>query len=179
MFKPSDPALRNLISKYDLNCAISSPNALLGSRLSEDANGAYFEIANETAMHDDGIQPYFKLHSFYIKPLDAPAPGTVIYVKGYSKKKKDPLVWHVDFPSGYHLPFLVNIQEYSGELWEEIHKVEIVANFGYDSLDWEFCIDDLELEFQSIPKNNTGGTMQYPFLASKDHTNRDWQGCEF
>ena len=152
MFKPKDPALKHLISTHDLNCAVSSPNAILGSRPSEGAEGAIFRIANATAMREEGLHPYFTLHSFYIKPMDAPKPGTTIYIKGYSVKRQNPLVWHVDFPSGYHLPFFVKMQEYSGEEWKHMYKVEIVADFGYDSLDWEFCIDDLQIQTFSLSK---------------------------
>ncbi len=150
VFKPDDPALEGMISERDLNCAVSSPNALVGSRLYENGHGASFEIANATAMSQEGLQPYFTLQSFYIKPMDAPEPGTTINVKGYSKRRKKSLVWHVDFPSGYHLPFLVKMEEYSGEEWNEIYKIEITADFGYDALDWEFCIDELEVQFFAL-----------------------------
>ena len=103
-------------------------------------------------MREQGLSPYFSLRSFYIKPMDAPAPGTTIYVKGHSRDEEDPLLWHVDFPSGYHLPFKVKMEDYSGKSWEKIHKIEITANFGYDSLDWEFCVDNLQVQFFAPPK---------------------------
>ena len=130
---------------------MSAPNALLGSRPHEDADGASFEIANETAIKENGLHPYFTLHSFYIKPLDAPSPGTTVHVKGLSTAQEEPFQWHVDFPSGYHLPFLVKMTEFSGVEWKETYKIEITADFGYDSLDWEFCLDDLELQFFAVP----------------------------
>ena len=148
---PRDPKLEGMISENDLNCAVSTPNALIGSRPMENADGAYFYIANATLMTEEGLQPYFTLKSFDIKPMDAPAPGTTVAVKGYTKALKKPYVWQVDFPSGYHLPFLVKFEEYSGEAWEEIYKVEIIADFGYDNLDWEFCIDNIELQFFTLP----------------------------
>lgn len=149
---PRAPALEGLISEYDLNCAVSSPNALLGSRPCEDCNGAYFEIANATAMKEAGLLPCFTLHSFYVKPMDAPKPGTTVRVKGYSWSKSKPLEWSVDFPSGYHLPFLVKMREFSGVDWNEIHKIEVVADFGYDALDWEFCLDDIDVQFFAVPE---------------------------
>lgn len=152
---PRHPALDGLISEHDLNCAVSSPNALIGSRLEELADGAYFDIANATSMAEEGLQPYFTLNSFYIKPMDAPAPGTRVSVKGYTNARKEPYLWHVDFPSGFHLPFLVKIHEYSGEEWKETYKVEIVADFGYDDLDWEFCVDDVEIQFFALPEDET------------------------
>lgn len=150
---PRDPALDGLISEHDLNCAVSSPNALIGSRPQELADGAYFHIANATSMAEQGLRPYFMLKSFYIKPMDAPAPGTRVSVKGYTNARKEPYLWHVDFPSGFHLPFLVKIAEFSGEEWRETYKVEIVADFGYDRLDWEFCVDDIELQFFALPED--------------------------
>ena len=70
-------------------------------------------------------------------------------MKGYSatRNESSPLEWHVDFPAGYHLPFKVKIAEFSGEDWNELYGVEILADFGEQALDWEFCIDDLEIMF--------------------------------
>lgn len=149
-----------MISEHDLNCAVSSPNALVGSRLYENGHGASFEIANATAMSKEGFHPYFTLHSFYVKPMDAPEPGTTVYVKGYSNDLEEPLLWHVEFPSGYHLPLLVNMEEYSGAEWQKIYKVEITADFGYDALDWEFCMDDLELQFFTASKKEEECTLR-------------------
>lgn len=160
-----------MISEHDLNCAISSPNALIGSRPMEGADGAVFEIANATSMAEKGLRPYFGLESFYIKPMDAPAPGTRVFVKGYTKARSEPHVWHVDFPSGFHLPFLVKMEEYSGEEWEKIYKVEIVADFGYDDLDWEFCVDDIELQFFALPKDDGES-----HVASGSQTNLQKEG---
>ena len=134
---------------------MSAPNALLGSRLREDGKGASFGIANVTAMQEYGLHPYFTLHSLYVKPLDAPKPGTTVYVKGWTKAQKEPYTWHVDFPSGYHLPFLVKLEEYSGVQWKELDIVNITADFGYDALDWEFCIDELEVQFFADPRGHS------------------------
>ena len=152
VLKPRDPALDGIISEYDLNCAVSPPNALIGSRPMENADGAYFHVSNATLMKEEGLQPYFTLKSFYVKPMDSPAPGTRIIVKGYTKAFKEPYLWHVDFPSGFHTPFLVRMHEYSGKEWKEIYKVEVSADFGYDNLDWEFCLDELELQFFELPE---------------------------
>lgn len=155
VLRPRDPALDGLISEHDLNCAVSSPNALIGSRPMENAEGAYFEIVDATSLAGDGLQPFFTLMSFYIKPMDAPAPETRVSVNGYTKARREPYVWHVDFPSGFHLPFLVKMEEYSGEEWKKIYKVGIVADFGYDGLDWEFCVDDIELQFFALPEHES------------------------
>ena len=56
----------------------------------------------------------------------------------------------MDFDSGYHLPFSAKMQEHSREAWDRLSRVEFVADFGEDALDWEFCIDDLAVEFFEI-----------------------------
>lgn len=107
-------------------------------------------------MKKDRLYPHFTLLTFNIKPMDAPLPGTSITVIGYSHFHDDPYVWQVDFPAGFHLPFLVKMQEYSGEDWDQIYGIEILADFGEDSLDWEFCIDDLEVQFFKLPDEVPG-----------------------
>ena len=124
----------------------------------EHAEGAYFEIANASAMaEEEGLEPYFTLRSFYIKPMDAPTPGTKVSVKGFSKARDEPYTWQVDFPSGFHRTFLVKMEEYSGLEWREVHRVEITADFGYDGLDWEFCVDDIALQFFALRTGNDEG----------------------
>ncbi len=117
-------------------------------------------MANSTSMLENGLQPYFTLLSFSIKPMDAPPPLTTITVYGYShaRNKSDPFTWHVDFPAGYHLPLLVKIQEFTGEDWGQLNGVEIVADFGEQALDWEFCLDDLEVQF--FKSNGTSNDTQ-------------------
>lgn len=149
IFTPNDPALSKFISENDLNCAVSLPNALLGSRRYERGAPASFEIANASSMVAAGLQPHFTLLSFNVKPMDAPPPGVTIWVRGYSHVQK-PVEWHVDFVSGYHLPLLVDICKFSGMPWNHLYRVEISANFGQDDLDWEFCLDDLEVHFYPL-----------------------------
>lgn len=110
-------------------------------------------------MADEGFQPYFTLRSLQLKPLVAPAPGTNIWIKGYrhGEVEKEPLIWDVDFPSGYHLPLLVDLAKFSKQSWDKLYKVEIGADFGYDALDWEFCLDDLEVQFVQNASQIRGG----------------------
>ncbi|KAL8697758.1 MAG: hypothetical protein Q9201_006945, partial [Fulgogasparrea decipioides] len=164
VFAPANPAFRYIIPEYDRNCAVSSPNALIGSRDKPNPEyasmGAYFYIANASAMTEQGLQPYFTIKTFNVKPINTPeSSGTTITVKGYKGNHTEPsLNWRVDFPSGYHLPFLVRLQKYSGYVWEKLYGVEITADFGEDELDWEFCLDDLEVEFFGSG-NETGESM--------------------
>ena len=154
MFAPEDQALSKYISKNDLNCAVSPPNALLGSRVNlEGSPPASFGITNADSMAKVGLFPFFTLLSFYIKPLDAPPPGTTVFVKGYSYGSKSPLQWHVDVVNGYHQPLLVHMQEFSGMSWNELYRVEMWAEYGEDALDWEFCVDDLEVQFFLKPED--------------------------
>jgi len=130
---------------------------LIGSRYhpgNPNATAAASFSVNLTTSEVNQLYPFFDLLSFYIKPLDAPPPGVSVYVKGYSYDQKDPRVWHVDFITGYHLPLLVKMREYSGEAWDKLWAVEIWAVYGDDQLDWEFCIDNLELQFYDHSASN-------------------------
>lgn len=113
----------------------------------EEPEGAYFEIANASALIAEGLYPYFTLRRFFIKPLAAPSSSTNVTIKGYSHTHKHPLTWGVNFESDYHEPFEVKIQEYSKQEWSQLYGVEILADYGEDKLDWEFCLDDLEVLF--------------------------------
>ena len=46
------------------------------------------------------------------------------------------------------------MQENSREAWDGLNKVEFVADYGEDALDWEFCIDDLEVEYFELPADD-------------------------
>ena len=75
--------------------------------------------------------------------------GTTVYVKGYPVSEGESLAWHVEFPVGYHLPFRVELERYSRDAWDRLERVEMWADYGEDALDWEFCVDDLEVQFFS------------------------------
>ena len=77
-----------------------------------------------------------------------------ITVTGYSYAQDEPLQWHVDFPMGYHLPFLVKMREYSRDRWEYLYAVEVFAELSVDRLDWEFCMDDLEVQSQNYTEKD-------------------------
>ncbi|MCJ1472551.1 hypothetical protein MMC13_001200 [Lambiella insularis] len=152
VFAPKDPYIKKLISDHDLNCATSPPNAIIGSRGNYGGSSpAAIEIANATSMTASGLLPYFSLLSFSIKPMDAPDASTTIYLKGYSNATNSPMNWTAEFPTGYHLPFQANLKDHSHESWDNLNRVEMWAEFGEDALDWEFCIDDLEVQFSEAP----------------------------
>ena len=146
IFAPKDPSLSGWVDEPDFNCARSTPNALIGSR-SRDDHPASISVIDATSMAEAGLEPYFSLRKFSIKPMNAPPGGVTIKLLGYTGNQNAPLSWHVDFPYGYHLPFLVKLQDYSKEIWEQLQRVEITADFGPAALDYEFCMDDLEIQF--------------------------------
>ncbi|MCJ1386095.1 hypothetical protein MMC17_009220 [Xylographa soralifera] len=148
IFAPRDPAFQHLISPHDHNCATSAPNALFGCCVLEEGfPNPSIAIANATSMAAAGLLPFFSLVSFTLKPMDAPDVGTTVYVKGYTVGGGEPLEWKVEFPLGYHLPFRVELAKHSRDVWERLERVEMWAEYGEDGLDWEFCVDDLEVRF--------------------------------
>ena len=175
LFRPDHPALSHLISENDLNCAVSSPHAVLGSRyqaspLLPSTNGidgeenelkiASFELASSS---DDGgastTKTSFELRSLSIKPMDFPSGAeTRLFFHGYKSAATSTatsaaeVAFNISFPAGYHLPLHLDMEETSnGKSWTDLGKVEIWADYGrddnsgYEGLDWEFCIDDLSL----------------------------------
>lgn len=117
-------------------------------------------------MVEQGLFPYFDMLSFYVKPMDAPPPGSTVFVKGFSHSQREPFEWDVDFITGYHFPLLVKVQQYTGKAWNQLYKVEIWVDFGDDALDWEFCIDNLEVQFHETTEVEGGhGTAEQTVFA--------------
>ncbi len=139
-FTPSHPDLKGIISANDLNCAVSRPNALYGSKVAK--MNPSVEIYNSTKT--------FALKSLRIKPLDFPLGSVTINLSGRpSNTSQDLLKWSVDFPTGYHDVLDVRLHEFSKVAWTGLTRFEIWAEFRYNDVvmdDWEFCIDDLEVE---------------------------------
>ena len=144
VFKPSHPTLHGTISVHDLNCAVSKPNALYGSKITKD---------------HPSIRAYdksraFTLHGLKIKPLNLPVGFVTISVQGFPSNNTLPrLTWNVDFPAGFHDVFDVRIEEFTKTPWEKLARLEVWADFHYGETvmdDWEFCIDDLEIELKSV-----------------------------
>ena len=145
IFQPTHPALGDFITPRDHNCATSSPNALIGSRSGFSNAPPSFSILQAGNSITSMQGATFDLVGFSIKPMESPSPGTTIHVKGYSHRRSKPSKWSVEFISGYHLPFLVNLEEHSRDPWGELYTVEIVADFSEDALDvgrpFPFSID--------------------------------------
>ena len=161
VFAPLSPSLRYIITPNDYNCAVSSPNALIGGRDVEGGRGMGFGVAEGEG------KGTFELQQFWVKPMDFPEGGDVtVTVFGYRSPHppakhrfvndevddeshgEELLKWHVDFPAGYHLPFLLKMDEYSNRSWKGLGSVEIVADYGEQKLDWEVCLDDLVVVFE-------------------------------
>jgi hypothetical protein len=59
------------------------------------------------------------------------------------------LAWSVDFPAGFHDTLHVRLEEFSMMQWKGLVRFEVEADFHFNDVemdDWEFCIDDLEVE---------------------------------
>lgn len=100
-------------------------------------------------MTEDSLKPYFTLSKLKIKPLDSPPEPstTLITVIGHKYNSNETVKWDVSFDQGYHDPLSVNLENFRDGNWEELSGVVILADYGVDALDWEFCVDDLELKF--------------------------------
>lgn len=155
-FKPTDPELDGLISEEDLNCATSRPNALYGTRYNLDSGhkrgltGLPF-IALSSSPNAPASKPTsFELRALKIKPLNMPFAYTTISLRGY-KSHNETIEWEVDFPAGFHNVLEVDIARFSGHHWAGLTKMEVWADFHNADmvLDWEYCLDDLELVFET------------------------------
>jgi hypothetical protein len=139
---PDDPALEDLISEHDLNCAASSPNAVYGTRSNRRPSAVpEIVLAKESAFSS------FALLSLKIKPLDMPPLGYAKLTLRGIRDKKFPLYWSVDFPHGFHDMLKVDIEEFSGMEWSDLSSLEMTVDFvnAGSYMDWEFCFDDLEV----------------------------------
>lgn len=143
-FNPSHPKLKGIISVDDLNCAVSKPNALYGTR----------DNLNRQSLERPSIQSRssfetFTIHSLQIKPLDMPLGFVSVDLYGQRHNESDSsLRWSVDFPAGFHDVLDVRLEEFSKRPWEGLQRLDVWADFHYNdvSMDWEFCIDDLNVE---------------------------------
>ncbi|KAJ9613947.1 hypothetical protein H2200_002083 [Cladophialophora chaetospira] len=142
VFQPTHPDLKGIISKDDLNCAVSKPNALYGSMTTKASPS--IEVSNSSQT--------FSVRSLKIKPLNLPVGFVTISLEGVtSNKSASHLKWSVDFPAGFHDILDVRLEEFSRVVWRKLTKVSVWAVFHYNNMemdDWEFCIDDLEIEIE-------------------------------
>jgi hypothetical protein len=141
-FKPNASSLTDIISKHDLNCAVSSPNAVYGTR----HNSKPPSIPDITLAEHSGFSS-FTLLSVRIKALNMPPLGyTKVALRGV-RQTGLPLDWSVDFPHGFHDMLHVKIEEFSGTSWSGLQSLSITADFVNEGsyMDWEYCLDDLEV----------------------------------
>lgn len=78
-----------------------------------------------------------------------PLGFVTINLQGYhSPPQSSPISWSVDFPAGFHDVLDVRLEESSKKSWVGLELLEIWADFHYNgvSMDWEFCIDDMDVE---------------------------------
>lgn len=161
-FKPSHPRFKGLISEYDLNCAVSEPNALHGSRYNFDLSIS----SSEEDLEPESLPSFrrsegngtFTLHAIKIKPLNFPVNHVAVNLRGHRTPPPDsialaeaPLSWSVDFPAGFHDVLVVNMEDFTHHKWDNLSRVEVWADFhnAGTTMDWEFCIDDVDIQYSN------------------------------
>lgn len=144
-FRPDAPELEGLISGFDLNCAVSTPNALYGTRFNDNP-----PETPRIQLAESSVFSSFALVSVDIKPLNMPPLGHAKLTLRAGRFDQPPLEWSVDFPHGFHTMFKVKIEEFSGEQWTALRNLQITADFvnGGRCMDWEFCLDNLHIIFE-------------------------------
>ena len=151
---PHDPDLP-YIQPSDRNCAVSLPNALLGSRYSPRERRPTIMV-NATATRLEDVHPFFDLDSVSIKPLAMPIDSVPVIanvtIRGWTADGKgpdSPLVFGVEWTSGYSKPLFVDFgsKQFSVAKWKALRLLDLSVDFGPDRLDWEFCLDDLVVSF--------------------------------
>ncbi|EXJ69413.1 uncharacterized protein A1O5_07449 [Cladophialophora psammophila CBS 110553] len=152
-FKPSHPRLDGVISAYDLNCAVSRPNALYGAATARPLvkpHGRQSTPGERPSIWLYNSSETFTVHALKIKPLDMPIGSVTINLQGFrSNDSDDTLTWKVDFPAGFHDVLHVRVEKFTRKTWNGLGKLEMWAVFHLDDVimeDWEFCVDDIELE---------------------------------
>ena len=81
-----------------------------------------------------------------VKPLHIPLGHTKLVFNG-TKSNNQTILWDVDFPVGYNEMLNVDIAAFSNVTWDELESLSIYADFhnGGSVMDWEFCMDDLNV----------------------------------
>lgn len=151
-FNPAHPKFKGIISSHDLNCAVSKPNALYGTR--DNFKSGSLPPQNSGFDRKPSIRPAdpnrtFTLQTLSIKPLDVPLGLVTVTLRGIRPvHDTSSLNWSVDFPAGFHEVLYVPIEDFSKQAWTGLKSVEVWADFHHSgvSMDWEFCIDDLNVE---------------------------------
>ncbi|KIV84010.1 hypothetical protein, variant [Exophiala sideris] len=146
-FNPAHPRFKGIISSHDLNCAVSKPNALYGTRDNFES-GQTSSFERRPSIRPANRNETFTLHAFSIKPLDVPLGLVTINLQGFRSAADDSLEWSVDFPAGFHDILYVQIEEFSKQAWTGLRSVELWADFHHGTvvMDWEFCLDDISVE---------------------------------
>jgi len=150
-FEPSHPRLDGVISSFDLNCAVSKPNALYGTR-DNFGPGARTRDRRPSIHLGGGTNNTFTVQALKIKPLNMPLGFVTVTLQGF-RQPDGLLTWSVDFPAGFHDVLDVHLEEFSQRRWDGLERLEIWADFHYNdvTMDWEFCLDDLDIQADDGP----------------------------
>lgn len=153
------------IHPSDLNCATSSPNALLGSRYGgsqqlQSSISINAAVGATKSRQLDNIPTTFNLYSLSIKPLAMPIDSVSdpvianLTIRGWlasapTRAADQQLVFGVKWSSGYAEPLRVDFRSYqfSKLRWEGLDRLDFAVEYGPGRLDWEFCLDDLVVSF--------------------------------
>jgi len=128
-------------------------------------------MVNTTATRLKDVDACFSLHSISVKPIAMPIDSDPVIanvtIRGWhadSESTDDPLVFRVQWTSGYTEPLLIDLdsKHFSEAEWQALRWLDFAVDFGPDRLDWEFCLDDLRVGF-----------MQREQEAGEDGTERE------
>jgi hypothetical protein len=137
--------------------------------------------ATETKLKE--VHAFFDLHSISIKPLAMPVdplPATAnVTIRGWTadvEGTEEPLIFRVEWASEYTKPLLVNFdsQQFSPHKWVALELLDFSVDFGAGRLDWEFCLDDLNVAFTDCNQNNYQDSETHPARGSAG--NIAWEG---
>ena len=146
---PVKTAQEGLISLRDIDCATSYPNALWGSR--ERSRALWPRITlNSTTARNAGVSPLFNLRGVTFKLLGNTTALSSIFMRCYGVVDGEIRHSHsmgITFSrGGYHEPFHIEPGEVFRGWGKKVNLMEIYGETARGD-DWEFCIDDFEVEF--------------------------------
>lgn len=86
-------------------------------------------------------------------PVDPEPAIVIVTIRGWVADDPEaetiPLKFHVEWTSGYTEPLVIDFdsKHFSKNRWKALRMLDFSVDFGPDRLDWEFCFDDLTVQF--------------------------------
>jgi hypothetical protein len=111
-------------------------------------------------------------------PIDSVPVIANVTIRGWhadSEGKDDPLVFQVQWTSGYTEPLLVDLdsKRFSDSKWQALRWLDFAVDFGPDRLDWEFCLDDLRVGFTRRDQETGEGGTEHE--GGRQMTSSEWE----